>query len=173
MRIFKEEQRFTQTWLIIILAISMLIGIVSITVKYLDESSDYSLQEFVISLIVVMLVTGFIFLFKLDTRIDQDGIHYKFFPFHWSFKVINWVAINKAYVRTYDPIGEYGGWGLKGGAFWNKGKGKAINVSGDIGIQIELKDGKKLLIGTQKQADVKSVLSTYKSILNTEQDESH
>lgn len=67
----------------------------------------------------------------------------------------------KAYVRKYDPIGDYGGWGLKGGALWNSKKGKAINVSGDIGIQLELKNSKKLLIGTQKEAEARRVLETY------------
>ena len=89
----------------------------------------------------------------------------KFFPFHFSLKTILWIDITKAYVRTYDPIGEYGGWGFKGGAFWNRGKGKCINVSGDVGIQIEFKNGKKLLIGTQKESDTKRILETYKTKL--------
>jgi len=37
----------------------------------------------------------------------------------------------------------------------------AINVSGDIGIQIELKNNKKILIGTQKETEAKNVLNTY------------
>ncbi|APG66435.1 hypothetical protein LPB136_06055 [Tenacibaculum todarodis] len=74
---------------------------------------------------------------------------------------IPWKEIEKAHVRTYDPITEYGGWGLKGGAFWNKKNGKAINISGDIGIQLELKNGKKLLIGTQKENEANQVLKTY------------
>ncbi|MUU77731.1 hypothetical protein GN138_04685 [Winogradskyella sp. HL2-2] len=93
-------------------------------------------------------------------------MHYKFFPFHWSFKVIKWKDIQNVYVRSYDALGEYGGWGLKGGAFWNKSKGKAINVSGDIGIQLILKNKKKLLIGTQKQNDVKNVLASYNNKIN-------
>ncbi|PQJ76096.1 hypothetical protein BTO13_02445 [Polaribacter gangjinensis] len=90
-------------------------------------------------------------------------MHYQFFPFHFSDRKISWNEISKAYVRTYDPIGEFGGWGLKGGNIFNKSKGKAINVSGDIGIQLELKNGKKLLIGTQKEAEAKSVLQTYQN----------
>jgi hypothetical protein len=38
-----------------------------------------------------------------------------------------------------------------------------MNVSGDIGIQLEFKNGQKLLIGTQKQAEAKSVLETYQN----------
>ena len=65
---------------------------------------------------------------------------------------------------------EYGGWGLKGGLLWKKSKGIAINVSGNIGIQLELKNGKKLLIGTQKLQEAKQVLDTYKNKLNLELD---
>ena len=79
---------------------------------------------------------------------------------------MQWSEIDKAYVRQYDALGEYGGWGLKGGKLWKKEKGKAINVSGDIGIQLELKDGKKLLIGTQMKTEVESVLKTYETKIN-------
>jgi len=161
MRIFKEEQRFTQSWLIIIIVIGTFVPIVVIVSEYLENPETYSLEKLIGSLALVICSCGIIFLFKLSTRIDEKGIHYKFSPFHWRSKLIKWKDISKAYVRTYDPLGEYGGWGLKGGAFWNKSKGRAINVSGDIGIQLELKSGKKLLIGTQKKHEAKQVLSTH------------
>ncbi|WP_198295232.1 MULTISPECIES: hypothetical protein [unclassified Winogradskyella] len=157
MRIFKEEQRFTQTWLILIIIISLIVPI-TVTVK---EADNLSTSEFVLTIGGIILASGLIFLFKLTTRIDEKGIHYKFFPFHLKFKIIEWNKIENAHVRTYDPIGEYGGWGLKGGALWNKSKGRAINVSGDIGIQLELKNGKKLLIGTRKKEQAQDVLLTY------------
>ncbi|APY09596.1 hypothetical protein BWZ20_04820 [Winogradskyella sp. J14-2] len=94
-------------------------------------------------------------------------MYYKFFPFQFKSKLIEWQEINKAYVRNYDAITEFGGWGLKGGALWNKSKGRAINVSGDIGIQLQLKNGKKLLIGTQKKEEAMRVLEAYKTKLNT------
>jgi uncharacterized protein YlzI (FlbEa/FlbD family) len=56
-------------------------------------------------------------------------------------------------------LGEYGGWGLR--YSFNKKRGNAINVSGDIGIQLTLTNGKKLLIGTQKKEAVNRVLKTY------------
>jgi hypothetical protein len=39
---------------------------------------------------------------------------------------------------------EYGGWGIKYGKM-----GKAYNVSGNRGVQLEFTDGKRLLIGSQ------------------------
>ena len=41
-------------------------------------------------------------------------------------------------------------------------KGKALNIKGNIGIQIIFKNGKKLLLGTQKQNEAKMVIETYK-----------
>ena len=56
---------------------------------------------------------------------------------------------------------EFGGWGLKGDSLCNKSKGKAINISGDAGIQVTPKNGEKLLIGTQRELEAKRVLGTY------------
>ena len=159
MRIFKEEQRFTQTWLIVIIVISLIVPLAII----LKEIDKLSASEIIISIGTIILASGLIFLFKLSTRIDEKGIHYKFFPFHLKFKTVVWNDIENAYIRTYDAISEYGGWGVRGGALWYKAKGKAINISGNIGIQLELKDGKKLLIGTNKKEQAQDVLSTYKT----------
>jgi hypothetical protein len=161
MKVFKEQQRFTQTWLIVLLAISVIVPIVIIINEYLDENTTMSSNEFILTLGGILVSVTFIFFFQLKTRIDEFGIHYQFFPFHLSMKTIHWKEINTATVRTYDPIGEFGGWGLKGGLFWDKSKGKCMNISGDIGIQLVFKDGKKLLIGTQKKEEATQVLKTY------------
>jgi hypothetical protein len=169
MRVFKEEQRLTQTWFIIIVVISAIgplaFGVYGIIKQIILKQpfgdkpmSDLGLIVFTISM---LLLSIFIFSFKLTTRIDEKGIHYQFFPIHFSLKTITWSELKVAKVRNYYPISEYGGWGLRGGFFLNKSKGKAINVSGDIGIQLKYINGKKLLIGTQKQAEAKSVLETY------------
>lgn len=162
MRIFKEQQRFTQTWLIALIVISTIMPLIVI----LKDADNMSTSGLITTICVVLLAPTIIFFFKLNTRIDEKGIHYQFFPFHFKFKTITWQEINVAYVRKYDAISEYGGWGLKGGALWNKSKGTAINVSGDIGIQLELKNGKKLLIGTQLEEQAKQVLETYKQKIN-------
>lgn len=168
MKIFKEEQRFRQLWLIILLIICALTTVGIALSSYIKTPDSISILELLSEISIILLVFGIIFLFKLTTRIDEKGIHYKFFPFHWSFKIIKWSEIDNAYVRTYNALKEYGGWGLKGTANWNtSSKGKAINVSGNLGIQLKLKNGKNLLIGTQKQENAKSVLATYKSKFNS------
>ena len=162
MKIFKEEQLFTQLWLIVVIIFSSLVPIYLVTKEYMNNENGSSIGNMLSIIILISLPLGIIFLFKLTTRIDEQGIHYQFFPFHLYLKKIGWNEISNAYVRTYDPIGEYGGWGIKFGLFGNKARGNAVNISGDLGIQLELKNGKKLLIGTQKESEAKRVLETYK-----------
>jgi len=109
----------------------------------------------------MVFIYGLIFSLKLKTRIDETGIHFRFIPFHFKNKVIPWSTIEKGYIRSYEAISEYGGWGMKGGKLWRKSNGVAYNVKGDVGLQLELKNGKKILIGTQRQEEMKRVLQTY------------
>jgi hypothetical protein len=166
MRIFKEEQRFTQLWLIVLMVISVLVPVGLVLKEYLTENSTLRTVEMITILGSIFAFSLPIFFFKLKTRIDEKGIHYQFFPLNRKFKSILWNEIETAYVRKYDPISEYGGWGLKGGFF--RKKGRAINVKGDIGIQLELKNSKKILIGTQKETEAKQVLTTYQHKLDHE-----
>lgn len=166
MKVFKEEQQFTQLWLLVLLALCLIVPVTLIIKEYTQQNSTMSSTEFIFVLLGIVASFAFIFIFKLTTRIDEYGIHYQFFPFHFSLKKIAWSEINKAYIRTYDPIGEYGGWGFKSDLLWNRKKGTAINISGTIGIQLELKNGKKLLIGTKKEREAKHVLENYQYKIN-------
>lgn len=87
----------------------------------------------------------FFFSIKLISEVRNDGIYLRFFPLHQKFKVYPYDEIEKYEVRTYRPIYEYGGWGIRYGL-----KGKAYNVYGNKGIQLVFKNKKKLLIGSQK-----------------------
>ncbi|MHC4643443.1 MAG: hypothetical protein ACYS32_17515, partial [Planctomycetota bacterium] len=59
------------------------------------------------------------------------------------------------YPRTYKPILEYGGWGIRCSF---TGKGKAYNVSGNKGVQLVFTNGKKLLIGSQQPDDLAAAI---------------
>ncbi|NRA92264.1 MAG: hypothetical protein HRU26_06195 [Psychroserpens sp.] len=163
MKVFIEQQRFTQLWIIVLIIFSTIVPVGII----LTEAKSMESSELVIALSVVILAPAIIFLFKLKTRIDEKGIHYRFIPFHLKTQLIPWSDIDKIYVRNYNPISEYGGWGIKGGSLWNKKKGTAVNVKGDVGIQLELKNNKKLLIGTQLRNQVENTIETYKHKINT------
>ncbi len=165
MRIFTEEQRFAQLWLYIVLIVSFIAPMMLTFKEFVndDNKDDGALVTLIVVIGSMALVYGFIFSLKLRTRIDEIGIQFRFIPFHFKNRTIGWEEIEKGYIRNYDAISDFGGWGMKGGRLWRKSKGVAYNVKGNIGLQLELKNGKKILIGTQKQEEMKRVLQTYNS----------
>ena len=98
----------------------------------------------------------FFYKLKLITNVRQDGIYIKFAPIHFSFKKIQLDNLKRHYVRTYNPIREYGGWGIKYGKM-----GKVYNVSGNRGVQLEFTNRKGLLIGSQKSEQLNSAIEQY------------
>ena len=113
-----------------------------------------------VSLIFVLvfdstLMTGIILLIakmKLIVEVRQDSIRYRYPPIIRKWRVISKAEVWNYKVRKYNPVAEYGGWGIK--LNWNR-RNKAYNVKGNVGLQLYLRNGKKLLIGTQRKQAIK------------------
>ena len=105
---------------------------------------------------VMTLTMALLSSLKLYTRMDAMGVHFRMRPFHFKEQTIAWEDIDQIHVRKYSPILEYGGWGMRYGR-----NGKAFNVRGNYGIQIVKKNGKKVLIGTQRPEDAARQLSVH------------
>lgn len=157
--LFTESQRLTQWWIwLILLGINglFLFGVFKQIIggqQFGDK--PMSNEGLLISTGLIMALTLLFLNFRLDTTIKQDGIYVRFFPFHIKVKYYTWDSIKKSYVRQYSALAEYGGWGLRLGLF---GNGKAYNLSGYNGLQLEFTDNKKLLIGTNKPDELTEAL---------------
>lgn len=163
MKVFIEQQKFTQPLVIIILSIVLIIAGYS-TFKEWEQITTGSLSDKLSALSGLIIVLLVIFLFtilKLKTRIDEKGIHYQFFPFHLKARLIPWKEIRKCYIRKYNALTEYRGWGIKVNMTWQNGK--AYTTKGNQGLQLKLKNGKKILFGTQKKDELQRTLNTYQS----------
>lgn len=159
MRVFNETQRFNQWWLWLILGASALVVISKPIINWIQSDfKDTSAFDngFLIGCGTMLLVLYLFILFKLTTSIDERGISYQFFPMQLQPKLLPWKEIEKVWTRQYRPLMEYGGWGYR----WGK-RGKALNIKGNKGIQIKLKNGKSLLLGTQKMKEAQAVLNKY------------
>lgn len=91
--------------------------------------------------------------FRLITLVMPCEICLRLIPFQLSYHKVLITDLLKYEVREYDPIREYGGWGIRKGR-----SGAAYNIKGNIGMQLELKNGKRILIGTQKPEEFKKAL---------------
>ncbi|MFV0266606.1 MAG: DUF6141 family protein [Draconibacterium sp.] len=84
---------------------------------------------------------------RLRTKIEKDGIYVRYFPYKKKWEKISVSGIHSYRLRKYRPYREYGGYGIKD----RRRSGKAYIISGRTGLQLHLKNGKRILIGTQKK----------------------
>ena len=63
--------------------------------------------------------------------------------------VIPFADIRSVEARTYSPLKEYGGWGIRG---W--GQKKAYNVMGNEGVELKLSNSQQIMIGSQKAQEL-------------------
>jgi hypothetical protein len=155
--LFVEEQRFTQGWLwAVIVAMDALVCLPFLS--RLSGLGQHTGAGEALSLlggpVICLGITALFIVLKLVTRIDASGISVRFTPFHRRPLVFRREDISEGSVRTYRPIAEYGGWGIKRGR-----AGLAYSVSGNQGLQLVLADGRRVLIGTQRPVQMAVALS--------------
>ena len=157
--LFSENQRFSQWWLwLLLIGLTGLIlyGIIQQLIFGIPfgtkPASDAGL---VLTLVIPVSLLALFIALRLETRITRDGIYVRFLPFQKTFRYHSWANLSKSYVRKYSAIMEYGGWGIRFGFL---GKGSALNVSGNKGLQLITIDGKKMLIGTRKPEEITETL---------------
>lgn len=150
---FHEIQKFTQWWLWLILITTIVAPIIALVKHYIlsdfvveDTDESDSMVIFAAIMLFVMLLFAII---KFETEIDDKEIRMKFFPF--INKKIPWSDIENVRVLNY---GFVGGWGIR--LFTNYGT--VYNVKGNKGLAIQLQNGKRLLIGTQKEDELRAVI---------------
>ena len=155
--IYCEEQRFAAwlRWLVYIsMATAVIISIISLH-KEFGTANSMNTPAFILAIFtgicIPIAIAALFVLLMLETEVRSDGIYVRFSPFHIHFKRFAPEDLSEFYARQYKPIMEYGGWGIRFGLF---GKGKAYNVSGNKGVQLIFKNGKKLLIGSQRAEEL-------------------
>jgi hypothetical protein len=150
---FIEEQKLTQCWLWLILIGIGILPIFGIHKQLImgEKFGDKPMSDFGL-IIFAVFVFGLIFLFwwmRLKTEIDQNEVRMNFFPF--VKKRVPWKEIKNAEIVNY---GFVGGWGIRLGTRY----GTVYNTKGNKGLAIEPLNGKKFLIGTQKETELKKVV---------------
>jgi hypothetical protein len=160
---FIEIQRFTQRWLwfLLILTMLVLVGIFGYgAVKQLvlgEPWGDRPLSDIALVLVsstVILFSGGMIYLFytlRLITEVRPEGLYIRFYPLH--SKTIPYQRITSCQTRSYKPLSEYGGWGIKYGP-----SGWAYNVMGNRGVQVVLASGKRILIGSQRAEELERAI---------------
>ncbi len=110
-------------------------------------SDNELLIVFFVLLIGLAGILWMISLIKLETRIDRHGIQYRFFPNQWRWRTIKKEEIETFEVKNLKSIIRAGGWGFHRNYFT---KLKSIMVYGNKVVEVKLKNGERVRLGTQE-----------------------
>ena len=104
--------------------------------------------------VLIGVVAGsLVWLMRLETRIDAAGIHYRYLPLLNHWRHWPWTEFRQVAPRTYSPLGDFGGWGIRGFP-----GNMAYNVWGSYGLQLVFQSGDRLLLGTQQPEKLTATL---------------
>lgn len=161
--LFKEKQGFKQWWIWAILITINLIFCIGIVQQIIfgqpfgnNPMSDTGLLLFSLAFAIFTVLMARV---TLTTLIAPEGIYVKP-PFFRKYKFYKWSDIKTFSVRQYNPLREFGGWGIRYGL-----GGTAYNMYGQYGLQLELNGQEKVLIGTNRQDELENVLKQIKPLV--------
>jgi len=160
---FVEVQQFRQWWIwLIVLAVAALQWWGAYEQLLMKRPfGDNPAPDAMLWVFFVLFGIGLPVLFvsaKLITVVRADGIYLRFVPFHFKMLRIALSDVADFSAGQYSPLLDYGGWGIRMGR-----EGKAYNVSGNMGVRLELADGRKLLIGSQQALDFVAAIERAKA----------
>ena len=90
---------------------------------------------------------------RLVVEVREDHVYIRYVPL--LKRRIPLAEIARCLARTYRPIVDYGGWGIKG---WGR-QSIAYSISGNQGVELELVDGRRVMIGSRRAKDLAAALA--------------
>ncbi len=157
--LFSEEQRFNQWWHRLIMLASLAAVLIPFAIGFYSQvildkpfgndpmSTEGLTVTGLASGLIMAIIAVMMFVARLNIKVTHEALWVSFPPFVRKWKKILPDEIHNYKIRTYKAKREYGGHGKR----QRLRSGQAYTVSGNIGLQLYLKNGKKLLIGTQKK----------------------
>ena len=144
--LFREEQRFGAWLWAVPAAIAGVLtwGILHFGFGCPSGGRPPELIVLAVGLAVPVLLALMMGFARLTVEVGPETIRVRFFPF--SAREIPARDVVACDVRRYRPLVEYGGWGVRYGFR----HGWAYNVRGNLGVQLRLREGRPLLIGSQR-----------------------
>lgn len=156
--LFKEVQRFRDVWWIMVLVFGLaalqwwiFLGQIIGGIPMGNNPAPDAVVLFIwllggVGLPVLFLLLG------LEVEVSPNAVIIRFTPLFT--RVIEKREITYVEALTYQPLRQFGGWGIRG---W--GGRVAYNVRGNQGVELTLYDGRRVLIGTQRAAELAAAIA--------------
>lgn len=161
---FEERQHFRQPWL---WALILLVAGVSwwAFLQQIVLGQPFGTDpgpDWLVWLLWLVIGLGLPALFAwahLRVTVTDQAVIIRYVPF--SRRRIQLADVLGANAREYDAIREYGGWGIKG---WSRDK-RAYNVSGSNGVELFLRDGRSVMLGSRRADELAAAIMSARDAL--------
>ncbi|MFC1687073.1 hypothetical protein ACFL0L_00655 [Patescibacteria group bacterium] len=156
--VFSEKQYIRIWWIRIlvgIIALGMWVGFVIQIFFHIpfgnNPAPDWAMYP--MTLLIGAVFPWFFFNTHLKIQVSGKQLNMRYFPF--VNKVYTHVDIAQATPTTFRPIREHGGWGIKYSinGVW------IYTAYGNAGVEILFRDGKKIIIGSQRPDELASAVN--------------
>ena len=149
---YREEQRFRQWWIWLLIGLLAALQWWGFVQQILlgQPWGDRPAPDWMMILLWLAFGIGmplFFLYLRLTVIVMDDVIDIHFRPL--TRRTIPVADVIQVEARTYSPLREYGGWGIRG-----LGSNRAYNVSGNQGVELTLFGGRKALIGSQRAEEL-------------------
>lgn len=155
---YKENQRFRRTdiWLLLIALIGGTIYRFTDLFILHGSGRERDLYLFLLSMLVLLGLSVILLSMRLVTKIDEKGIRFQCYPWHYRTHKVRWEEIAECRIIQM-PLGAQ----LSG---WNVSIGKPelfYSFTGRNGVELHLKDGRYLFIGSRQPEDLAMAIREY------------
>ncbi|MDY0281651.1 MAG: hypothetical protein RBR35_13955 [Salinivirgaceae bacterium] len=154
----KSPKWFLLTTLVLFNGIFLFV-IVSQYIESVDSGLDPIIDSnILISWSIVILMSVFFKIMRLETIIRGNGIYVRFFPIQLSFKFYSFESIGNCYINKLTWIPKF-----RDTRFFCFGRHRMIKMAGYYGMQLEFLNGSSLFIGTKNPEVIDKVLEQLRS----------
>ncbi|MDD1771994.1 MAG: DUF6141 family protein [Methanomassiliicoccales archaeon] len=164
---YYEVQRTRPWWLVLIILLPTVItwlGALQQLVLGEPLGSDPVSDTVMVAMVLTIGIVLPLLLLNIHlTVIVTDRISIRFFPFMPRPRIVRPEQIKRSQATRYDPLLDYGGWGIRG---WSMDR--AYNVKGDSAVRLWLSDGRTILIGSQRPEELNTAIEAMLSGGRTE-----
>lgn len=150
----EEVQRARQPWIVAVVALIALAAWVSLLVSLFRSEG---VPVWAMALVAAVFGVGlpwFLLSLELRTTVDGSGLHVRFRPpiGGHDFAPGDIASVEAV---TYQPVKQFGGWGVRFGRHGSR----ALNVSGNRGVEIVERGGRRWVIGSQRPEELAAAVA--------------
>lgn len=152
---YEEEQRFTGVvWIWIFSFILILVPLLIAASS--DNVSDSDKIVIALSTLLGFIpVIAILWFSKLQLKVDDNGVHYRFPPAVWRWKTVSGKVIESFEVSKKQNLREKLEIGFRRSLLFNT---TTMNITGKKIARIQLQDGQKLKIGSENPESLERAL---------------